>query len=115
VIGIGINVAMTREQLPVPTATSLAIAGSDVDRTTVFGAVADALATTLAELAADPQAVLARYRTACSTVGRDVEVHLPDGEVFTGRAEDVDGRGRLVVDGRAVGAGDVVHVRSGVT
>jgi BirA family biotin operon repressor/biotin-[acetyl-CoA-carboxylase] ligase len=115
VIGIGINVAMTREQLPVPTATSLAIAGSDVDRTTVFGAVADALATTLAELAADPQAVLGRYRTACSTVGRDVEVHLPDGEVFTGRAEDVDGRGRLVVDGRAVGAGDVVHVRSGVT
>ena len=115
VIGIGINVGMTREQLPVPTATSLAIAGSDADRTAVFGAVADALATTLAELAVDPRGVLARYRAACSTVGRDVEVHLPDGEVLRGRAEDVDGQGRLVVGGRAVGAGDVVHVRPDMT
>lgn len=111
VIGIGINVGMTREQLPVPTATSLAIAGAAVDRTTVLGEVARALATTLDELAADPRAVLARYRAACSTVGRQVEVHLPDGTVLAGHADDVDGRGRLVVDGRAVGAGDVVHVR----
>jgi BirA family biotin operon repressor/biotin-[acetyl-CoA-carboxylase] ligase len=115
VIGIGINVGMTREQLPVPTATSLAIAGIDADRTTVFGAVAGALATTLAELADDPAQVLARYRDACSTLGRDVEVHLPDGEVLAGRAEDVDAHGRLVVAGHAVGAGDVVHVRPDMT
>lgn len=111
VIGIGINVGMTREQLPVPTATSLAIAGAVVDRTTVLREVARALATTLDELSADPKALLERYRTACSTIGRQVEVHLPDGSVLRGRAEDVDDRGRLVVDGRAVGAGDVVHVR----
>jgi BirA family biotin operon repressor/biotin-[acetyl-CoA-carboxylase] ligase len=59
--------------------------------------------------------VLDRYRAECATVGREVEVHLPDGEVFTGRAESVDERGRLVVAGRSVGAGDVVHVRPGVT
>jgi hypothetical protein len=35
--------------------------------------------------------------------------------VFTGLAEDVDAHGRLVVDGTPVGAGDVVHVRPGVT
>lgn len=111
VIGIGINVGMTREQLPVPTATSLAIAGASVDRTTVLGAVARSLTTILDELAADPKSVLERYRTACSTLGQQVEVHLPDGTVLGGRADDVDARGRLVVDGRAVGAGDVVHVR----
>jgi len=111
IIGIGINVGMTREQLPVPTATSLAIAGAHVDRTTVFGEVAHALAHILAALADDPKAVLERYRGACTTLGRDVEVHLPDGEVFTGRADDVDDRGRLVVGDRVVGAGDVVHVR----
>lgn len=111
VIGVGINVAMTREQLPVPTATSLAIAGASVDRTTVLGEVARALARVLDELAADPQAVLGRYRAACSTIGRQVEVHLPDGSLLSGHADDVDGRGRLVVEGRAVGAGDVVHVR----
>lgn len=111
VIGIGINVAMSRDQLPVPTATSLAIAGSHVDRTTIFGEVTRALATVLAELARDPEAVLDRYRGACTTLGRHVTVHLPDGEEFTGRAEAVDEHGRLVVDGRTVGAGDVVHVR----
>lgn len=111
VIGIGVNVGMSREQLPVPTATSLAIAGASADRTAVFGEVARALATTLADLADDPRAVLSRYRAACSTLGQDVEVHLPDGEVLTGRADDVDVHGRLVVAGRAVGAGDVVHVR----
>jgi BirA family biotin operon repressor/biotin-[acetyl-CoA-carboxylase] ligase len=115
VIGVGINVGMTREQLPVPTATSLTIAGADADRTAVFGAVAGALAATLTELADDPDQLLARYRDACSTLGRDVEVHLPDGEVLTGPAEDVDAHGRLVVAGHAVGAGDVVHVRPDVT
>jgi BirA family biotin operon repressor/biotin-[acetyl-CoA-carboxylase] ligase len=111
VVGIGINVATTEDELPVATATSLAIAGATADRTTVFGEVARALARTLAALAQDPGGVLARYRAACTTIGRDVEVHLPDGELFIGRAGAVDDRGRLVVDGRAVGAGDVVHVR----
>ncbi|MGY2873952.1 BirA family transcriptional regulator, biotin operon repressor / biotin---[acetyl-CoA-carboxylase] ligase [Marmoricola sp. URHA0025 HA25] len=115
VIGIGINVGMTREQLPVPTATSLATAGADADRTAVFGAVAGSLADTLTELAADPRGLLVRYRQACSTIGLDVEVHLPDGEVLAGRADDVDAHGRLVVAGRAVGAGDVLHVRPDVT
>lgn len=115
VIGIGVNVGMTRDQLPVPTATSLALAGATVDRTAVLGAVVDALSRVLRQLADDPGAVLARYRAACTTVGQLVEVHLPDGEVFTGRAEDLDAHGRLVVDGRSVSAGDVIHVRPGVT
>jgi len=115
VIGIGINVAMTREQLPVPTATSLAIAGAQVDRTQVFGEVVHALSRVLAQLADDPSAVLERYRGACTTTGRHVEAHLPDGTVLKGLAEDVDRYGRLVVAGQAVGAGDVVHVRPDVT
>ena len=111
VVGIGINVGMPHDQLPVPTATSLAVAGSDADRTAVFGDVLAALGEVLADLAADPGAVLARYRGACTTLGRQVRVDLPDGQQLTGRADDVDARGRLLVGGRAVGAGDVVHVR----
>ncbi len=111
VIGIGINVAMTEDELPVESATSLRIAGATTDRTHVFGEVARVLVEVLDLLGEDPHAVLERYRGACTTIGRDVEVHLPGGEVFTGRAAGVDDRGRLVVDGRAVGAGDVVHVR----
>ena len=44
-----------------------------------------------------------------------MRVDLPAGEPLTGRAEDIDAEGRLVVTGPggtvAVGAGDVVHVR----
>jgi BirA family biotin operon repressor/biotin-[acetyl-CoA-carboxylase] ligase len=110
-IGIGINVALGADELPVPTASSLSIAGSSVDRTTVFAAVVPALATILDALRADPGAVLERYRSECDTVGRQVTVHLPDGETLTGTATGLDRSGRLVVDGRAIGAGDVVHVR----
>lgn len=111
VIGIGINVGLAAEDLPVPTATSLAIAGSTVDRTEVFGAVVPALATILDALQTEPTAVLERYRSECDTIGREVSVSLPDGEQLTGTATGLDRSGRLLVGDRAVGAGDVVHVR----
>lgn len=111
VIGIGINVGLAAEDLPVPTATSLAIAGSSADRLTVFAEVVPALATILGALADEPAAVLERYRTECDTIGREVTVSLPDGEVLTGTATGLDRNGRLLVGDRAVGAGDVVHVR----
>ncbi len=111
VIGIGINVGLTAADLPVPTATSLALAGSEVDRTAVFAEVVPALATLLGALQSDPAAVLERYRSECDTLGREVTVSLPDGEQLTGTATGLDRNGRLLVGDRAIGAGDVVHVR----
>lgn len=111
VIGIGINVGLAEADLPVPTATSLAIAGSSVDRTDVFAEVVAALGAVLDALRSGPAAVLERYRSECTTIGRDVTVHLPDGETFTGLASGLDRNGRLLVEDRAIGAGDVVHVR----
>jgi BirA family biotin operon repressor/biotin-[acetyl-CoA-carboxylase] ligase len=55
--------------------------------------------------------VLTAYRQRCTTLGAEVEVHLPDGTLLSGVAEDIDEHGRVVVAGRAVGAGDVVHLR----
>ena len=50
------------------------------------------------------------------TVGREVRVDLPGGGTLTGRATGIDAGGRLgrrrTGRGGAVGAGDVVHVRS---
>ncbi len=57
-----------------------------------------------------PGDVLARYRSRCTTLGRQVRVEVPDG-ALEGLATDVDEHGRLLVDGRPVAAGDVVHVR----
>jgi BirA family biotin operon repressor/biotin-[acetyl-CoA-carboxylase] ligase len=112
VIGIGLNVAMTSDQRPVPTATSLSLEGSDATRDDVLGAILAGLATHYELLCADPAALRDAYLAICSTVGSTVRVSLPDDMTLTGAATDVDAHGRLVVDGRPITAGDVVHVRS---
>lgn len=115
VIGIGINVDLHAAELPVPTATSLAIAGVEVSRTDLLGLVLAALDRRLIELVGDPAAFVAAYRERCDTVGREVEVFMPSGDRVRGTATDVDTDGRLVVsvEGESirVGAGDVIHVR----
>lgn len=111
VIGIGLNVSQARDELPVDTATSMALEGAETDRTEVFGAVMTSLAELLDRFRQAPTAVLGPYRERCATIGAEVEVHLPGGEGFTGTATEVDRLGRLVVAGRPVAAGDVIHVR----
>ncbi|MFC4784177.1 biotin--[acetyl-CoA-carboxylase] ligase [Nocardioides sp. MAHUQ-72] len=118
VVGVGINVSTTREELPIEAATSLALeAGATPDRTEVLLLVLGALREEYDAWRAGGSATLhAAYLRACATVGREVRVGLPGGGSLTGRATRVDAGGRLVVDGPegevAVGAGDVVHVRS---
>lgn len=94
--------------------TSLAESlGDGVDRAAVLAALLTALDEELTGLttATEARPILARYRDACSTIGREVEVALPGGARLTGRAVDLDVEGLLVVDtGRervSVRAGDV--------
>jgi len=112
VIGIGLNIAMTADQLPVPAATSLSLEGAEATRDDVLDRVLTGLATRYDLLRADPAALRVAYVSACGTVGMTVSVSLPDGSTLPGHATDVDEHGRLIVDGRAVTAGDVVHVRT---
>lgn len=107
VVGVGLNVTTTRAELPTAGATSLRLAGAvTTDRDTLLRAVLRELSTGLA----DPSAGRRGYVELCSTLGRLVRVELPGGTV-EGIAEGVDDDGRLVVDGTAYGAGDVVHLR----
>jgi BirA family biotin operon repressor/biotin-[acetyl-CoA-carboxylase] ligase len=116
VVGAGINTAMTQDQLPVPSATSLAMEGTHPDADTVLsgyltrlrglvepylGAGGDALASGL----------LARAEKLCLTLGRQVRVDLPDGRVVEGVATALDADGRLRVGAEAIAAGDVTHAR----
>jgi len=121
VLGIGINVTLRAEELPVPEATSLLLAGATVlDRAAVLAAVLRELERWYGRWRAahgDPEAcgLRAAYAQACATIGRQVRVHLPDGRFLDGAAREIDDDGSLVVargDGDvAVAAGDVVHVR----
>jgi BirA family transcriptional regulator, biotin operon repressor / biotin---[acetyl-CoA-carboxylase] ligase len=120
VVGVGINVSTPAEDLPVPTATSLAVAHPDLTPTregVLLGVVAavregyDAWQVGGSEAATR---LASSYVAHCATVGQDVRVDLPGGTAISGRAVDVDPDGRLVVETAGgvekVGAGDVVHV-----
>lgn len=126
VVGIGINVDQTAEELPVSTASSLALLGLPWDRTELFGRVLHDLRLWVGVTMGEPTTFVANFRGLCDTLGRAVRVDLPDGSVLEGVAEGIDDHGRLLVaplrretgpprpallETRAVAAGDVVHVR----
>lgn len=121
VIGIGLNVDTTAAELPVETATSLALAGAGpVDRTDLLSAVLTGLDARYAQWSdcrgeAEPCGLAQAYTDACATIGRRVRVVLADTAV-EGQAVAVDPVGRLVVrtptGEQVVAAGDVEHVRS---
>ncbi len=120
VVGAGVNTLMTAEQLPVPTATSFAAIGAAVDDDALVAdwlAGFDRMLRALGAAAGDAEraGVHGEVAALCTTLGAQVRVALPGGEVLTGRAVALDADGRLVVDDgatrAAVSAGDVVHVR----
>lgn len=146
VVGAGVNVDQSRDELPVDTATSLRLVGAAVRREDLvvayLGELADLLTTdpvfragagagvgvaAVRGFGADAAArgagagLREEYAERCATLGADVDVHVPGGDVVRGRAIRVDTSGALVVavggpGGReqSYAAGDVVHVRRGV-
>jgi BirA family transcriptional regulator, biotin operon repressor / biotin---[acetyl-CoA-carboxylase] ligase len=125
VIGIGLNVGMAEDALPVsPTglrATSLFVEGADVAREPLLVEALRQLERWYLAFRADPDPVgcglLAEYRALCGTLGRSVRAELPGGHVLTGVAQDVDAHGRLLIRQDAapsltpVSAGDIIHLR----
>jgi BirA family transcriptional regulator, biotin operon repressor / biotin---[acetyl-CoA-carboxylase] ligase len=142
VIGVGINVHSEAGDLPVPSATSLALQASDAalggphsrtalggphSRTALGGSlsrteVVRSCLTAIGERyltwqrGETDEELASSYRARCATIGRRVRVELVRGAPMEGVATGVDSGGRLVVrtDSRVqiVGAGDVIHLRS---
>jgi BirA family biotin operon repressor/biotin-[acetyl-CoA-carboxylase] ligase len=123
VVGVGLNVSASRDELPSDQATSLWLAGAQSpDRQAILIAVLREFERWYLSWSTGPApgdatacGLRAAYLNACSTVGRDVRVELPGGGVLAGRAAGVDAAGCLLItaaDGQhAVSAGDVIHVR----
>jgi len=121
VVGSGVNTRMQPVDLPVSTATSFAAVGLECDEDRLLADYLTALdelinALGAAQGSAVASGVLAAVEAECSTIGSEVAVSLPDGEMMRGRATRIDEDGRLVVEQdsefeSAVSAGDVVHVR----
>lgn len=116
IVGIGLNVTLRADERPVETATSLWLEGArETDRNLVLPLLVghlDRVYRRWRDAGGDPAAGLRdAYRERCVTLGSRVRVSRPDGSVLLGTASDIDDLGRLVVDGEAVSAGDVTHVR----
>ncbi|MFE0648915.1 biotin--[acetyl-CoA-carboxylase] ligase [Streptomyces sp. NPDC059534] len=123
VVGLGINVTLRADELPVPAAGSLLLADAvSTDRDTLLRAVLRSLAQWYGDwvrAGGDPVAsgLQAAYTAGCATLGRRVRADLPGERMLEGDAVALDGDGRLVVatEGggtEAVSAGDIVHLRT---
>ncbi|MFG2964087.1 biotin--[acetyl-CoA-carboxylase] ligase [Streptomyces sp. NPDC048288] len=122
VVGVGINVSLRAEELPVPQAGSLALADAvSTDRETLLRAVLRSLEDWYGRWRAaggDPAAsgLQEAYAAGCATLGRTVRAELPGDRSVVGEAVAIDGDGRLVIATgtgvrEPVGAGDIVHLR----
>ncbi|MER6702464.1 biotin--[acetyl-CoA-carboxylase] ligase [Streptomyces fimicarius] len=122
VVGLGINVSLRADELPAPTAGSLALAGAvSTDRETLLRAVLRSLEDWYGRWKAaggDAAAsgLQAAYAAGCATLDRTVRAELPGGKSLVGEAVAIDGDGRLVLSTEGglqqpVSAGDIVHLR----
>ncbi|MER6955685.1 biotin--[acetyl-CoA-carboxylase] ligase [Streptomyces sp. NPDC000618] len=122
VVGVGINVSLRADELPVPQAGSLALAGAvTTDRDPLLRGVLRSLEDWYGRwrtAGGDPVAsgLQETYAAGCATLGRTVRAELPGNRSLVGEAVAVDGDGRLVIateEGvqEPVGAGDIVHLR----
>lgn len=114
VLGWGVNVTLREDQLPVPTATSILLEGSDASATAITAATLRSLETWYSRWNAGED-ISDEYRRRCVTIGQDVRVDLTAEQSFTGRAVGVASDGALIVSTpageRTVVAGDVQHLR----
>ncbi|MGQ7751673.1 biotin--[acetyl-CoA-carboxylase] ligase [Streptomyces sp. WC2508] len=122
VVGMGVNVSLRADELPAPTAASLALAGAvSTDRETLLRGVLRSLEHWYGQWrAADGDAAASglqeAYAAGCATLGRTVRAQLPGDRTLTGEAVAIDGDGRLVLSTgnglqEPVSAGDIIHLR----
>lgn len=110
VVGMGINVTLTREDLPIEKATSLALEGRDTDRTELTIAVLKNLRRRIVQWENQDPQLLRDYRAVCSSLGQEVRLETPSGDV-TGHVDEIGEDGRIMVAGEYYSAGDVTHLR----
>ncbi len=114
IVGCGINVSARVDELPTAGATSLALEGAnEVDRGQLLAAVLCHLRRRVDQWRTGA-GLIDDYRERCLSLGRQVVVSMPGGEILAGVATAVGADGQLGVtdsqgNTRSVAAGDVIH------
>ena len=111
VIGIGLNVSMTEEELPVPTASSILLTvGRAPDRNELLPSILKEIAFNLAAWESGED-LIDDYLDSSATMGKRVSVQLPDGQKIEGMAAGISNNGELLLDsGEVISVGDIIHL-----
>lgn len=111
IVGIGINVGMSKDQLPVATATSLALLGiNELDRNKYLADILQEFDLLLTRWE-NGEDLTREYVDLSSTMGKKVEIHQADGIIESGQAAGIGPSGELILeDGRCIYSGDVIHL-----
>lgn len=114
VVGIGINVSLTRDQLPVPAATSLALAGLPTDRDVIVAGVLNHFSRYYRQWSLSGS-LREEYQASCASIGAELTIVVDEHRRVHGIGRGIDAYGRLeVATARGVeifAVGDVVHAR----
>ncbi len=112
VVGVGLNLELRPEDLPVPTATSLSIEGFPVDRDQIIAGFLRHMERYYS-LWQGSGSLVSEYCARCSSVGAQLSVTVAPDVVVRGRGHGVDEFGRLQVSTdrglQTFAVGDVVH------
>ncbi|RLP10697.1 biotin--[acetyl-CoA-carboxylase] ligase [Propionibacterium australiense] len=119
VLGWGLNISMDEDELPVPTATSLYLAGLPCGKDEVTAHVLTSLQRWFEQWQRTGQ-LRREFMSVCATIGSAVRLHQDvesaTAAVVEGTAVGVDETGAILIEDaagrrRAFGAGDVIHLR----
>ena len=106
IVGVGINIFQSQEELPIKSAISLSMI-SEINRNDLLIAILLELGSALPNI----DQLKNEYRRACATIGTKVRVQLPNGETIEDTAIAVSDSGSLLLNTREISVGDIVHLR----
>lgn len=114
IAGFGINTSLSATELPVPTATSLALHGINFSNDEILDTVLSALESRYRKWDSG-ESIKSEYLKRCATIGKEVKVQLSETENIFGKAVGISDSGCLLVEvaGKITefSAGDVFHLR----
>ena len=113
IVGVGINVSTAKDELPVSHATSVFLATNAlINRNTLLAQILNNLEQDLLSWQGGKD-LTSKYRELSATIGKQVQVEMPDGSQIEGAAVDIDETGSLRLDnGELMTVGDVIHLDS---
>ena len=106
VVGVGINIFQTKEELPIEESISLSMV-TEVDREKLLIDILNKIGETFSNFANAKK----HYRSKCGTIGKLVKASLPNGEIIEDIAIGVSNEGSLLLNSREISVADIVHLR----